>query len=299
MSRAIVAGEPSRHKRMARALVPPRLRPRLFGTVRSVRHRGNAVYCSCCDGEFSSFIAHRGIFPGRCPRCGSRERHRLLIDFAHARTDLFTEALSVLHVAPEYGLQRRLRRSSNLIYRSADLDSALAMDHVDLLDMPYPDGSFDVVICSHVLEHVADDRIALSEIRRVLTPEGRAILMSPIDEELAETLEDPSVVDPAERDRVFGQSDHLRRYGRNFASCVATAGFAVDVVSHIDRFSPGEIARQGLRRDSTTLFRNDDIFICRRAESSDGGSVERVPPDYVSIKNDSRRKNGLSERVGS
>jgi hypothetical protein len=70
-----------------------------------------------------------------------------------------------------------------------------------------------------------------------------------------------------ERDRVFGQSDHLRRYGRDFAERVAEAGFAVETVSYIDGLRPEQIARQGLRRDGT-LFCSDDIFICRRAAAA-------------------------------
>lgn len=263
MTRATLAAKPSWQKRAARALVPGRIRPQLFGAVRSAQHRGHRVYCALCEGEFDGFIPHRAIAPGRCPRCGSLERHRLLIGFLREHTDLFSAQLSVLHIAPEYGLQRRLRKLGNLDYRSADLDSALAMDKVDILNMPYRDNSFQVVLCNHVLEHVADDRRALHEIRRVLVPDGRAIITSPIDEELDETLEDPVVTSPEERDAVFGQSDHLRRYGRDFAGRVAAEGFAVDVVSYIDEFEAHEITRQGLRRDDTTLFRDDDIFICR------------------------------------
>ncbi len=227
--------------------------------------------------EFKRFIAHRGVADRRCPGCGSLERHRLLVEFLRDGTDLFAAPLSVLHVAPEYGLKQRLERLGNLNYRTADLDSPLAMDSVDLLDMPYSDASFDVVLCSHVLEHVADDRRALSEIRRVLVPDGRALLMSPIDGDLGETVEDPSVTSMTERHRVFGQSDHLRRYGRDFADRVATAGFAVEVVSYIEKFTPQEVARKGLQRreSKTSPFRDDDIFLCRRVEGDDAGNVTR------------------------
>lgn len=271
MSEAILSPErpsyePSWQRRTARALVPARMRAPLFGAIRSVRHRGHNVYCACCEGEFDSFIPHRGVRPGRCPSCGSLERHRLLVGFLGDHTDLLTAELSVLHIAPEYSLQRRLRRLTNLTYRSADLDSPLAMDKVDLLDMPYADDSFDVVMCNHVLEHVADDRLALSEIRRVLTPGGRAILMSPIDEQLAETFEDAAVTSPTERHRVFGQSDHLRRYGRDFAERVAAAGFTVDTVTYLNGLDSAKVAREGLRRNSD-LFPNDDVFICRPTSS--------------------------------
>jgi SAM-dependent methyltransferase len=260
-------GRRSAPTRLAGSLVPGRIRPELAGALRSLRHRGDAVHCPCCDGDFDRFIAHRGRPFARCPRCGSLERHRLLIDFLREHTDLFTARLSVLHVAPEYALQRRLRALENLSYRSADLDSPLAMDKVDLLDMPYADGSFDVVICNHVLEHVADDRRALRELRRVLAPGGRAILLSPIDEALSATLEDPAVTSPEERDRVYGQSDHMRRYGRDFAARVAAVGFDVEVIAHIEQLDPRKIAREGLRRESE-LFAQDDVFLCRTTASA-------------------------------
>jgi SAM-dependent methyltransferase len=253
---------PADRPRVARLLVPGRLRPGIAGAVRSLRRRGHAVHCPCCGGDFDRFIAHRGRPFARCPRCGSLERHRLLIGFLRERPDLFASHASVLHIAPEYSLQRWLRRQENLSYRSADLDSPLAMDRVDLLAMPYADGSFEIVICNHVLEHVADDRVALREIRRVLAPGGCAIVMSPIDEQLSRTLEDPSVESPQARHLVFGQSDHLRRYGHDFAARVAAEGFAVDAIRYIDQLPPGEIPRLGLRRDGGP-FHNDDIFICR------------------------------------
>jgi SAM-dependent methyltransferase len=243
------------------------MRPQVLGAVRAMRHRGDTVSCPCCDGTFDRFTPHRTRPFARCPRCGSLERHRLLIGFLRERTDLFTTELSVLHVAPEYAIQRRLRAQGNLRYRSADLESPLAMDKVDLLHMPYADGAFDVVMCNHVLEHVDDDRRALREMRRVLAPAGRAIIMSPIDEDLAETVEDPTVVTPQERDRVFGQSDHLRRYGRDFAQRVAAEGFDVQAISYIDSLSEQDIARRGLRRESE-LFTNDDVFVCTRTDGA-------------------------------
>jgi SAM-dependent methyltransferase len=269
---------PSGLLRVARAVVPARLRPGLAGAVRSLRHRGSAVHCPCCGGSFARFIPHRGRPYAKCPRCGSLERHRLLIGFLQQHTDLFVAEHSVLHVAPEYALQRRLRRLGNLAYRSADLDSPLAMDRVDLLEMPYGDESFDVVICNHVLEHVADDRRALREIGRVLSADGYAIVMSPIDAALASTLEDPQVRSPAERHRIFGQSDHLRRYGRDFARRVADEGFAVDTVSYIDEADRQQIAREGLRRERGA-FAEDDVFLCRKAARDRAPKREQKPAE--------------------
>jgi SAM-dependent methyltransferase len=239
------------------------VRPRLFGAARAFRHRGSNVHCPLCDGDFARFIPHRGIAPGRCPRCGSLERHRLLVGYLGERPELFGSEVSVLHIAPEYGLQRMLRSMPNVTYRSADLDSPLATDKVDIHDMPYAGASFDVLICSHVLEHVTDDRVALREIRRVLAPGGTAIIMSPIDEKLEDTYEDASIVEPAERHRVYGQSDHLRRYGRDFGDRVQSTGFRVEVISPIDLATPERIRREGLSREGAALFCDDDVFICK------------------------------------
>jgi SAM-dependent methyltransferase len=261
MGRTDAPARPGVARRAMRALAPGRYRPRIVGAIRSIGHRGDAVRCPCCDGDFNRFIPHRGRPYAKCPGCGALERHRLLLLFLRERTDFFSSRLAMLHIAPEHALQRRLRSQTNLRYLSVDLDSPLAMEHADLLQLPYADSRFDVVMCNHVLEHVSDDRRALGEIHRVLRPGGRAILMSPIDQNRADTLEDPSVTAPAERHRVFGQSDHIRRYGRDFGERVATEGFTVTTVPYLDECDLEETTRLGLRRESS-LFQRDDIFVC-------------------------------------
>ena len=99
-------------------------------------------------------------------------------------------------------------------YVSADLDSPLAMANVDITDLPFDDESFDLILCSHVLEHVHDDRLAMRELRRVLKPDGWALLLVPISADV--TFEDPSIVRPSDRLRLFGQADHVRRYGPDY-----------------------------------------------------------------------------------
>lgn len=248
-------------RRAAHLLVPARFRPAVARVVRSLRYRGHEVHCTVCGGDFSRFLPLQERQFAACPRCGALERHRLLVTYLRDCTDLFRAKLSVLHMAPEWCLQRVLRRLPSLDYLSADLDSPIAMDHVDLLDLPYGAGSFDVVICSHVLEHVSDDRRALREIRRVLRHDGRAILMSPIDQACSSTIEDPSVTTPEQRHHIYGQHDHLRRYGRDFGERVAEQGFNVATIRYIDQLDDSRIKHEGLRRGGE-LFARDDIFIC-------------------------------------
>lgn len=265
---------PAVARRTVRALIPARRRPQLAGAVRSLRYRGDSVNCPCCGGSFDRFSAHRERPRAKCPRCGSLERHRLLLRFLAERTDILERPRELLHAAPEHALLLTLSRQANLRYLTVDLDSPLAQDHADLMDLPYPADRFDVVLCSHVLEHVGDDRMALAEIRRVLVPGGRAVLMSPIDERRPDTLDDDTVVDPADRARVFGQADHVRRYGRDFAARVAECGFEVETVPYIDELPAADIERMGLRRQSE-LFERDDIFICTVPSDEETPAVER------------------------
>lgn len=163
-----------------------------------------------------------------CPNCFATDRDRLYALFVeHVLKP--SDGLRVLEIAPAEGLSRYLRALPGVQYRSADLFSPSAMDKVDIMNMScYPDGMFDFIVCSHVLEHVRDDRLALRELWRVLAPGGQAILMVPILTTATDTDEDPDEKDPAQRERRFGQDDHVRMYAReNFLARVSEAGFDV------------------------------------------------------------------------
>ncbi len=255
-------------RRTGRRLLPARHRPAIVGSARRLRYLGNAVECPCCDNSFSRFVRHRGREQAKCPRCGSLERHRLLWLYLLEHTDLFSRPMSLLHFAPEYSYQRRLSRIPALHYVTADLDSPLATHQVDIMDLPFEDESFDALLCSHVLEHVADDRRALAEIRRVLRPGGWALLMTPIDRRREQTFEDPSVTTPEQRHRVFGQSDHVRLYGADFDERVASAGFAVSCDRYVEQLDEQVVARHGLRREQDDAFSDEDVFLCVRRDGA-------------------------------
>jgi SAM-dependent methyltransferase len=147
------------------------------------------------------------------------------------------EPLEILHVAPDYGLYLWLKRRQGVHYTASDID-ARRYRHIDnvrtanLMDMPFESNTFDVVICSHVLEHVPDDSKAMRELHRVLKPGGTALLLVPLAMDGGGTDEDPTVTDPAERNRRYGQWDHVRLYGKNdFLSRLTEAGFEVSTFS--------------------------------------------------------------------
>jgi SAM-dependent methyltransferase len=206
-----------------------RWRAALRRRVRLVTLRGDRVECPCCGRRFRRFLGWGGREDVVCPWCGAFERHRALCVYLRERTDLFSAERRVLHVAPEWSLERNLRALPHLDYVSGDLGSERAMEYLDVTDLPYPDASFDVVLCSHVLEHVRDDRRAMSELARVVRPGGCAILLVPLDVTRAETLEDPRIVTAEARTREYWQADHLRLYGRDFKDRLEEAGFEVTV----------------------------------------------------------------------
>jgi SAM-dependent methyltransferase len=209
--------------------------------------RGNRVECPVCAGRFRTFLPFHGRPNTLCPRCGSLERDRLVWLYLRTRTNLLSGArLRVLHVAPEHCIQEQLRSRLELDYLSADLFSPLAMVKMDVHDIGEPDASFDVIICNHVLDDVADDRLALRELHRVLRPDGWAILLSPVDESL-------------ERTRAEGEHDagSVRTYGRDYVSLLEEPGFRV----RVDRFSD-ELGAEAVTRHA--LDEQEPIYYCTR-----------------------------------
>ncbi len=227
-----------------------------YFAARSVFYRGDHFRCPVCEGRFRAFLPFgedQVRENARCPRCGSLERHRLLFLYLRRRTNFFTAPLRTLEFAPHPYIQRRLRRQTNLTYTSADLESPLAMLTMDITDIQLADGSIDCILCYHVLEHVPDDRRAMTELFRILSPDGWAILQVPVDLSREATFEDPAVVDPRERARLFGRPDHVRVYGRDYADRLRGAGFRVSVVDFVAEIGD-EAQRFALRDDEPIYF---------------------------------------------
>lgn len=193
---------------------------------------GNKVECPVCGGKFRKFLPYgytkaTGRDNCLCPKCLSLERHRLMWLFLNRETKFFSENLKVLHIAPEQCFYKRFKAITNLDYTTADLESPIADVHFDVQEIPFAQESYDVVICNHVLEHVTNDAKAMSEIYRVLKPNGFAILQVPMDTDNPNTMEDPNVTDPKEREKLYRQKDHVRLYGLDYSDRLSAAGFNV------------------------------------------------------------------------
>jgi SAM-dependent methyltransferase len=194
-----------------------------------------------------------------CPQCGALERHRFVWLYFAQRTNLFdARPKRLLHIAPEPCFRDRLARHIGAGYVTADMRREGVAETMDIMNIPHPDRSFDIVYCSHVLEHVPNDRAAMRECARVLEPTaGWAMLLVPIT--APHTDEDPSITDPAERLRRFGQGDHVRRYGPDYVDRLRDAGFVVEVVRVADVAAPSAALRMGLSAAAGELYH------CRRA----------------------------------
>jgi len=168
------------------------------------------------------------------------------------KTKAFVDNLKLLDMAPVDCLQRKFRAVPNIDYISVDLESPMAMVKMDITDMQFSSNQFDCIICYHVIEHMPDDQMAMKEIFRVLKPGGRAILQVPVLRD--ESFEDPSVITPEDRERVFGQRDHVRIYGLDYKYRLEQVGFSVKVDDYVKQLSNHVIERYGLMKDENIHF---------------------------------------------
>ena len=179
----------------------------------------------------------------------SLERHRQMWLYLQNETDFFTKNYKVLHIAPEQEFLRKFKKMKNLDYTSADLFSPIVDVKADILDLPFEDESFDVIFCNHVLEHIEDDRKAMSELYRVMKKGGWGILQVPMKNSLEKTYEDFTITDPKERQKNFGQYDHVRWYGMDYFDRLKSVGFDAKANFYSQKFSDADIKKFGLNRN--------------------------------------------------
>jgi len=210
--------------------------------------------CPVCGGRFRRFLPFgRGRRRNaRCPDCGSLERHRFLWLLLEDRYALLRRRARVLHIAPEPCIREALEANPALRYISVDLFDPAADRAASLTALPFPDDAFDMVICSHVLEHIADDGAAMAELHRVLAPGARAAVMVPIDMKRARTFEDPSINTAAGRAAAFGHPYHVRICGADYPDRLRDAGFAVCPIHSGDLLS--RHSRRRWRISRTVVF---------------------------------------------
>jgi SAM-dependent methyltransferase len=246
--------------------------------LRRLYYAGTRYYCSACERRARTMFFYGFSFPvlseldviggepflhDTCPICHGNGRSRLLCEYIRRELKIgaLTSAIRVLHVAPEDSIRSLLKGNRKVEYVGVDMNPAqygkAGITRCDITSIGWRDESFDLIICSHVLEHIPDDRHAMRELLRVLKPGGTAILQVPISARLQQTVEDPYLTDPKECERRFGQYDHVRIYGADYPTRLRDAGFLVEI------FDP--VSQWGADVDRLRLNPREKIFIGRKA----------------------------------
>ena len=233
-------------------LIPRPVLQRVAGWIVPVvglLYLGKGKQCPLCGCQRRKFLPY-GYVTSRenalCPNCLSLERHRLLWLWLVRESDIGRGAMALpkmLHIAPEVALMRKFKKmyaSTPDRYVTADLESPLADMHFDVQQIPLEVESFDAIICNHIMEHGEDDGKALRELYRILRRGGWGVILSPVELEREKTFEDDTITDPAERTRIFGQYDHRRIYGRDYAARLREAGFEVYDIDYKNELSKAE-----------------------------------------------------------
>lgn len=224
----------------------------------------SAVYCILCEQPSNSWAPHphRAVrselmktlgavgsdlthYACRNCACNDRDRH-LWLYMSAAGFPPQISAQRILHLAPEVHIERRLRALSPIEYIGGDLHPRNpAHVKVDCEKMQFPDGHFDLIICNHILEHVVNPEVAISELARCLKPDGFLIAQTPYAPHLKYTFELEGVPTAALCKFLYGQEDHVRLFGGNIVDYFHAAGLTGNLFRHASVLPTIEPLRYG------------------------------------------------------
>jgi SAM-dependent methyltransferase len=231
---------------------------------------GDALECNICRNTFRKMIdlhdgyTIRGQYSDHslkntiCPNCGSWFRHRMLMQYINEH-NVLANGQQLLHFAPESFFVPIFHELLGDGYHTCDLKVMDSPNHhiVDITDIPFEDGKFDRIICSHVLEHIEDDRMAIAELYRILRTGGIALIAVPT---YGRSTEEDLALSPKERKLQYGINIHVRLYGTDISRKLEEAGFSVTAES-FDTI-PGNY----LDRSQSSAHMDSDkyLFVCSK-----------------------------------
>lgn len=243
----------------------------LWQIFQSFFYYGHRYTCPFCKSNFRKLLPGGADLPvinekqivgaGRrdnciCPRCYSTDRDRLIYLYLVNFTKIFDEKNNMLHVAPSGSLKALLKSIPTLKYREGikyheGFYYSKDISIIDIRELDYGDNTYDVIFCNHVLEHIPEDMKAMKELYRVLKPNGWAILQVPISKLLKKTYEDLSITSEKEREKHFGQFDHVRIYGADYTERLKAAGFEVEDISPSRDWKIDKLEKYAINKDET------------------------------------------------
>lgn len=236
--------------------------------LRHTTNMSGSRQCIACGSKFAEFcpgginekiFSRYHIIGGgyrktyKCPYCGAIDRERWLFYVLEKYTDISSISGRVLHFAPEGAIETYIRRNEHVDYYSGDIVQGKAMHVTDITDIPYKDSMFDYVISNHILEHIEDEGKAVSEIKRVLKRGGKWIFSFPVCKDI-KTYEDKEIVLPEQRLKAYGQKDHVRLYGYDFAKRFEQYGLKLDIYSPKNELDDDLIAKYGFIKDDMIII---------------------------------------------
>ncbi|MGI8951879.1 MAG: class I SAM-dependent methyltransferase [Chitinophagaceae bacterium] len=218
---------------------------------RYIKYKGAGFTCNFCNKKYQKFVPRYSkkedkvalekyhVIGGDgenvyCPYCRSTSRERLILQMLKIEIDYRNK--KILHLSPEKKIFDFLKQNANVI--TADIEPGFYklidknVKYADATSLPFEKEIFDIIIANHVMEHIAEDSLAMKEIYRVLKSNGRAILQIPFSNSIPETIEEPFICDEKKQSELFGQKDHVRIYNINdYMNRLRKAGFKVKYIS--------------------------------------------------------------------
>lgn len=248
----------------------------MFLWARGIIFYGSKYKCNICNKGFSKMlkggfdlpvieekqIVGAGLRNHICPYCLSTDRDRLVQLYLNNSRIFENNNHKLLHIAPEPSLYHKLIKFENINYIPAvkyheGIYYPKNITLVDITDIQFNNAEFDMVICNHVLEHIDDDTLAISEILRVLRKGGKAILQVPYSKILSKTYENARITSTGQREKHFGQFDHVRLYGTDYQQKLEDVGFNVEL------FDPASILSQ-IEINKLALFKDEKLFVATK-----------------------------------
>jgi hypothetical protein len=254
----------------------------ISGLLRYLRFWGGTYRCIVCKRPLRSFFPFStdlqqkakefgfkyefsrmetlNINSCNCPFCLSSDRERLYLIFLENYFEQNKKpTYSILDFAPNAAFSKQLRDRPYVEYHSADLFRPDVDLRVDICDMKeIMDCRYDIIICSHVLEHVASPDVSMKELFRILRKDGIAIIMVPLFLDVDNTIEDVSHTSEEQRLKFYGQADHVRLFARHdFLARLKRVGFIVNEII------PSMLDAESIKRNA--IAKNSVLYVCGRS----------------------------------
>lgn len=225
-------------------------------------------YCITCENNLGEFLPagieadifkyHHIIGGGYrenciCPHCGSGDRERWLYYVLKNKLDIFKMSGRILHFAPEKMIHNYIKQNQNVDYYTCDIVPGRAMHIVDITNIQFKENSFDYIISNHVMEHIVDEKKAISEIKRVLKSNGKWIFSFPICTDM-KTYENVLINSPEDRLKEYGQEDHVRLYGFDYKERFENYGFKLEIFTPEKEMSEKDILKYGFIKDDVIII---------------------------------------------